>query len=351
MKVRGPRSLMIRQPYRGRTIRGLMNKWIPGGRFILSCWQTRKASLVRTIGNHQLKKGKSEGRRLMTAIPHPFCGIGHGFAEWHTGFMWAQELGLEHVNIPMKDDWNEVLGLGSASLDYWEALETLTPVVIRLPLIEGKRGETVPPIIKDIVGRTRSTRNILFILGDGQNLFDHTAGDLWLRERFESQGRWRDFPDHAVQGALNVAVHLRRGDVAVMAEKEVSNWNERFVSEEWFISIMDSITAVVGLEFPIKFHIYSQGRMTQFQRLACRPDCCFHLDSSEIETLVNMSRADILIMSPSGFSYLAGLLNSGLKIARVPWWHRIPNSEDWIGLKDKQNITLCKIRNWWEKSM
>ena len=43
-----------------------------------------------------------------------------------------------------------------------------------------------------------------------------------------------------------------------------------------------------------------------------------------------MILAEELVMGPSGFSYLAGILSEGQKLARAPWWHHLPGLPDWI---------------------
>jgi hypothetical protein len=77
------------------------------------------------------------------------------------------------------------------------------------------------------------------------------------------------------------------------------------------------------------FHLYSQGQPDEFADLSRDFDLRLHLDAGEQECLLNMSRADVLVMSPSGFSYLAAILSQGHKIARVPWWHHLPQGTGW----------------------
>jgi hypothetical protein len=50
--------------------------------------------------------------------------------------------------------------------------------------------------------------------------------------------------------------------------------------------------------------------------------------------------ADILITSPSAFSYMAGILCNGLKLANYPWWHDIPERDDWIRVEESHERSM-----------
>lgn len=326
--IKIPRSLAIGPPYRGRTIRSLIRSKIPGGKKLLDAYFLVRARRISSAGSHRLASGRPEGRRFITAIPHPFCGIGHSHAEWHTAFQWASILHLEFVHVPLKDRWNGFFG-ATALPDFHDVLRQQKPLVIRLPYAKWSYGEDALAKIAPFVGSIRSHRNLLFVLADGQNTFDHITHAGRFREQFERRGEWQSLPLHHLEGKLNVAVHLRRGDVVGMAAERSSNWNQRFVSEEYFVKIMEEVKAVAESR-DVCFHIYSQGALEDFPLVRDRNDCVFHLNADEKETLLNMARASVLIMSPSGFSYLAAMLSTGLKIARYPWWHHLPENSQWV---------------------
>lgn len=334
-----PRSLAIKMPYRGRTLRGLIRNRIPGGRFAFDFYLRQKGKFVATLGRRRLGDGKSEGRRFLAAIPHQFCGIGHSHAEWHTAYQWASLLGLEFVHIPLKGDWDRFFGLTNL-IQYEQVIRELKPTIIRVPYATGwSAGKEVFTEIQKFIDSIRSDKDMLFVLADGQNAYDHITHAAHFQKLFYEKGDWRALPKHRVAGKLNVAVHLRRGDVAQMAADKSSNWEARYVPEEWFMMVMDAIQELVPNQSPV-FNIYSQGKTEDFPLVAARKDTCFHLDASEEETLLNMAKADILVMSPSGFSYLAAMMSEGIKIARYPWWHHIPDTKGWIRVEKDEPIQL-----------
>jgi hypothetical protein len=328
--IKIPRSLAIAQPYRGRTIRSIIRSKVPGGRILFDAYWRKKGDRVNRKGRKVLALGKPEGRRFMTAIPHPFCGIGHSHSEWHAAFQWAPLLDLEFVHIPLKVHWDKFFGLENLPR-YKAIIREFNPIILRVPYAAWSRGADAFPAIRSFIEGVRSDRNLLFVLADGQNAYDHITHAGAFKTLFESKGDWQHLPLHKEAGKVNVAVHLRRGDVAQMAAAKSSNWNERYVPEEWFVGVMDELrTQFAGSDRV--FHIYSQGTEEDFPLTRNRPDIMFHLDAGEEETLLNMAKADVLVMSPSGFSYLAAMLSEGLKVARYPWWHWIPEGNNWFRL-------------------
>ncbi len=233
------------------------------------------------------------------------------------------------MNTPMPAAWARLLGFGANAMTYEQVTSRYRPTVVRLPFAEWN-GPFAKPLdeLRPIVDAIRSPDPLLFVLADGQNTYDHTPNAGRLREEYNSHGAWRDIGLHAEPGRTNVAVHVRRGDVAAMKASRIGDWENRFVTVDWFLGMMKKIADQERGSSAV-FHVYSQGTRDEFDDFAAMGDCRFHLGASEYECFVNMVRADILVMSPSGFSHLAGLLSEGQKIARVPWWHHLPRAADW----------------------
>jgi hypothetical protein len=70
---------------------------------------------------------------------------------------------------------------------------------------------------------------------------------------------------------------------------------------------------------PLLFHIFSQGKESDFQELIEFP-VKFHLDDDTFQTFRGFVFADILITSKSSFSYVGALLSKGI-IFYKPFWH------------------------------
>ena len=79
-------------------------------------------------------------------------------------------------------------------------------------------------------------------------------------------------------------------------------------------------------EKPLQFHIYSQGKKENFKDLE-NTDVEFHLDEEVTNTFMGLVTADILLLSPSSFSYVAGLLSDGI-VYYKKFWHN--KKREWL---------------------
>jgi hypothetical protein len=235
---------------------------------------------------------------------------------------------LEFVNTPLQEPWGSFLGFGAKATNYSEIVRNEDPIILRLPYGNSSKAHDPFPAIAALVASIHSPHPLLFVLADGQNCYDHTTNAAQLRNDFFNYGNWRHLRDFREPGRLNIAVHIRRGDVTRMKERKTGNWRERYVETDWFERMMSELNSKTQSPPPL-FHIFSNGVADEFAALSRRFDSRLHLNASDQESLLNMSTADVLIMSPSGFSYLAAILGKGRRIARVPWWHHIPCGPGW----------------------
>jgi hypothetical protein len=120
---------------------------------------------------------------------------------------------------------------------------------------------------------------------------------------------------------LNVAVQIRREnshDYGLAGERATTPNN-------YYLNIMNSIKQKYNNK-EIVFHIYSQGNIIDFQELE-NNDVIFYLNQNIIDTFIGMVSADILVISPSSFSYIAALISDG-EIYYKPFWHN--PRKNWI---------------------
>ena len=129
--------------------------------------------------------------------------------------------------------------------------------------------------------------------------------------------------DHFKNNKINIAVHIRRENVGDMGKAE-----ERATTpNSYYLNIMNEIrTRYMGADKELLFHIYSQGNVENFKELE-KEDVEFHLDEYALTSFVGLVAADILVISPSSFSYVAAFLSDGVIYAK-PFWHRL--KRDWI---------------------
>lgn len=120
-----------------------------------------------------------------------------------------------------------------------------------------------------------------------------------------------------------LAVHIRRGDVSQDGVHFV-----RFTALDDILARVEFLTEVLRKrQGEPRVHVYSEGDAAHFQPLVERFQARLHLDEDDFTTFHALVQADGLIMAKSSFSYLAGLLSTGLCVYE-PFWH--PPMPDWL---------------------
>ena len=126
--------------------------------------------------------------------------------------------------------------------------------------------------------------------------------------------------DFFKNGKMNISVHIRRENNADKGQCGARGTTPN----EYYVRIMNEIRAKYNGN-QLQFHIYSQG-IEDFKILK-REDVEFHLNEEITTTFIGMVAADILVISPSSFSYVAGLLSDGI-VYYKPFWHS--SRKEWI---------------------
>jgi len=281
---------------------------------------------------------------FLTAIPHPTTGIGHAFAEWNTGRIIARDCGLQFVHISLPSQWDRFLAIQGDNVSLQEVLKVTDIRVIRIPEYDYRK--TDPCLeIKNIIKSFTPKCPTLFVLADGQNLNHHNLflGEL-KQSYFKSHSPSKTIVDMKCgnKKILIVAVHIRRGDVEMMKRNNHGNWKERHLELTFFLELLEIVRDLL-LDYNLTFNIYSQGNKEDFSPFLRFKNVNLFINHDQYETMNDMVHSDILILSPSGFSYMAGLISDGFKIAKYPWWHEIPDDKDWCRVseqpsQDSQNI-------------
>ena len=109
---------------------------------------------------------------------------------------------------------------------------------------------------------------------------------------------------------VRVAIHVRRGD-ALYRPKE-----DRMLPDSYYISVAQELRRIfASLKLDYAFEVYSDGypndpEMNKFKCFYSIPNLKISVGSDPMGSLQNMATADVLIISHSSFSYLAGILNT-----------------------------------------
>ena len=143
---------------------------------------------------------------------------------------------------------------------------------------------------------------------------------------------------------INVAIHIRRcsthKNIDIQAHHDgidiknskvelLSTLSNRFLPDSYYLDIIQKIKLDPQYTKPLRFYIFSEGKKEDFEQFAGVKGIKLCLNESVSDTFSNLVHADILVTSPSSFSYVAALLSTGIVYAKT-FWHR--NASHWISL-------------------
>lgn len=188
-----------------------------------------------------------------------------------------------------------------------------------------------------------------FNLGEGEILAEHVPADqlhhvkdcnefpdghTWMYDAFQPMLRAKYFSDQATKkeyprnfklDAVNVAVHLRRGDnVPVFDCEGPYQFTNRCMPSSITVQAMlktVQLLAAHGVEHAVNFQIYTEDAIDIRGLEQLLPNEV-HLNRhvNEFHTYHAFVSADILIIDHSSFSYSAGLFNDGI-VLWFSFWH------------------------------
>jgi hypothetical protein len=112
---------------------------------------------------------------------------------------------------------------------------------------------------------------------------------------------------------VHIAMHVRRHN---QHDNRIMGTD---IPDQFFLNIITKLRILYSSK-KLLFHIYSQGNRENFSSYHA-PDIMLHLNESVEDTFTPMVLADVLVTSPSSFSYAAGILSDGI-VYYIPFWHK-----------------------------
>lgn len=269
----------------------------------------------------------------VTAIPNTRAGIGHTLSEYITGRIWAHKAGVTYAHCQLVEPWESIMHFqGDAP-----TLRELKKRGIKTFKMPRHPSDPEKLDYKEITAKWASLAKegpVCFVLGDGQNAYDIAYPSRELRQLYRSHPDFEKRLDVRVKDKINVSVHVRRRNQADMLNPSVHDVNSpayraRYLEGDYFLSLCRIIEEVLGAD-EVQFNLFSQGDPEAFSDFKVLKNLRLCLETDQYETFHNLTLSDILIVSPSSFSFKAGMLCPGLKFAKYPWWHEVPEDDEWI---------------------
>lgn len=248
----------------------------------------------------------------------------------------ARLKGLTYAHTPVSEVAHAPEGMSAAAWSRaWEDFFNLGSGEISAAKIEA-RGYPVRPVAKPHRFLPRS--RCLQVVAHCHKLTDHHPEE-WaaiaplLRERYllSEKPALAGYDD----GRVQVAVHLRRGDVG-----STGRFSERFTGDEIVLERLKKVLSVIGPE-RATVRLFSQGDPESFRAftdLGARVH--LHLDDDVFETFHHFVRSDVLFVAKSTFSYLGGIIGGNVCVYE-PFWH--PKLSAWLLPEDLDGARLREM--------
>lgn len=282
----------------------------------------------------------------LTQMPNPGAGIGHQMGNWNAGYWYAKLFGVEYAYSSFSDpSWDSFLGFGEGEISAEQLLKKGYKKRI-LPYFDEKSQKDVQ-LIREII-QSYGGKKIVFFTGLDQ-FYEKQFGVMEeIRNKFNNAKARKEEVSIYEKNCLNIAVHIRRGDIVIGQENQDPSLTKRWLTTEYYARILKDIVKELEKGYSYKIYLFSQGTEQDFPELKDIPNLVYCLDMPPRESFLHMVRADVLITSKSSFSYKPALLSDGIRICPANFWHGYPEGKEWIlvdeenGLTEGQLSSLCE---------
>lgn len=280
------------------------------------------------------KKGVDKNTVYITQIPNEGAGIGHQIANFNGGYHYS-----EIFNIPFaypgfhNKSWDEFLGFGENEISV-KQLKKNGYIIRKLPYFN--ESEQSLALIRQIINSYAGKKVILSVELDQfyQNQYEVIP---YIKRKFESATARKNDKMLYNENEINVALHIRRGDICKGQKTGNKSLTKRWLTLEYFENIIKNLKDATDKR--IHIYIFSQGE-EKYEIFEKYGKITYCIDMSEKDSFLHMVRADILIISKSSFSYKPALLSDGIRICPPDFWHGYPKEKEWIIASPKGEISI-----------
>lgn len=181
--------------------------------------------------------------------------------------------------------------------------------------------------------------------------YEYENSRQWFSDAYQQARKHYPIPLLYNPQKLNIAVHIRRGDL--LPGRQFSDLSSRMLPDSWYLEILDAVLS--NTQKPVAIHIFSEGKDGQYYSENGTPfswkeyfkqspyEIHEYIDSDFLSTFHHLINADVLVGSKSGMSHLAATLNNHTKLM-PQMWHSYRGSNHLLELPDtKKKLNQATI--------
>ena len=315
-------SVIMPENFKGKIIRKLRSIILPiiQGNYLQfalypSYWHMRFYPPKRDIK-------KLEGKYFLGAKPNYGAGIGHQLANWNAGLHYAMYFNISFAAFPFSTSrWTTFLGLTEDEVQANDLLKNRNIKKVRLPLFDENSPEQLKIIKCIIESYKKQETDALFILEQDQFWKEQYSTTSFLSKKFFSATARKTDKIQYDNNCINIAVHIRRGDITGM--------QDRWLDNKYYLQLISQIRAILCNK-NYMFYIFTQEKGEGISDFINLPYTTIMEGNTDTSDFLHLCLADILITSRSSFSYKPALISKGVKIVPCDFWHEYPNDSQWV---------------------
>jgi hypothetical protein len=275
---------------------------------------------IRIVGlSYRFKRRTIKTQNCFITCTGKIDGIGAQVQAVFSTMLFAKEFGITYAHTPFDEIWSD------HSSKEWENFFNLGKDEVIINEIDK------PPLNVVHINHPLFISfkpNTLYIVEHCHSFVDsNNNAKLYSKltdrfiEKYQDSSK-EDYKSFYEVGKINIAIHVRRGDVSKTGEH-----SERYTDSLYYKYLLNNIKSIlIDLKIDSSIHLYSQGNIDDFHELKGL-DINYHLDECVFTTFNNLVLSDVIIMSKSTYSYSAALLSKAI-IIYEPFWHK--PLKDWI---------------------
>ncbi len=288
-------------------------------------------------------------KNFIAQKPNYSAGIGHQLSNWNAGFYFAKYFNLQFAHFPFSNNkWEHLLGFGENEIAASTLLKEGKYKKIKLPRFDSEKDKDVQ-LTGNII-QSYQNRKVLFILAQDQGYVEQCGTFTDLSAKFFNASARKDQALFYDPLCFNIAIHIRRGDVAAMKQSGDTNWEERWLNNDYYESVLKKVLSAIPTGKKINIYLFSQGNKEDFPEFDQFENIHYCLDVNAYDSFLHMAYADILISSKSSFSYKPALISKEIKICPGNFWHKYPSATNFILADNNGVFDIDKLKNRLEES-
>lgn len=268
----------------------------------------------------------------LSARIDPYPDLGHQLSTWVSGYLWAKDLDIPYLGGRVTKDHRGLFDL--------QALTTAPPrgrtAERRLAATGYETDAWALPSLRRSVDRATGSTHRPWVgrLALDQRRWDQTPAAGALR-RALLLGYLGEDLRAAESGRDYIAIHARRGDIGPITHPD------RWLDSAYYERLIGDVRRVPRFaQMPIR--LYTSGDATDLRALE-RIGVRLHDSGDRDHDFVAMAGARLIVAAPSSFGFFAALASRAPVIARVPWWHHVPDTGRWFAYDPNVGIDVRRL--------